>query len=149
MPGAYWRENYNELETLLQFSQEGRAFADIGEVDDWKTYYFAQHNGVPTRLLDWTQNFITALFFAIDGWSGETAPCVWIMQPCCVNQLSFGWAGLISPERNEELNGWMPTPIAKGSQKITTQDGKWVYDSANPIALYPRKNNPRLGACRK
>jgi len=59
MPGAYWRKDYDELDTLLEFSQEGRAFADIGEVDDWKTYYLAQHSGVPTRLLDWTENFIT------------------------------------------------------------------------------------------
>jgi hypothetical protein len=146
MPGAYWRTNYSELETLLQFSQEGRAFVDIGEVDDWKTYYLAQHSGVPTRLLDWTENFITALFFATDGWSGATTPCVWIIQPSCVNQLSIGWSGLISPERNDELNGWMPTQIAAGSQKITSKDGKWVYDSANPIALYPRKNNSRLVA---
>ena len=146
MPGAYWRANYDELGSLLQFSQEGRAFADVGEVDDWKTYYLAQHNRVPTRLLDWTENFITALFFATDGWSGDTKPCVWIIRPCCVNQLSLGWSGLISPERNAELNAWMPTPIAAGSQKVTSKDGKWVYDSANPIALYPRKNNPRLVA---
>ncbi len=144
MPGAYWRANYNELDTLLQFSQEGRAFADIGEVDDWKTYYLAQHNGVPTRLLDWTENLITALFFATDGWSGTTTPCVWIIRPCMVNQLSLGWSGLISPERNAELNAWMPTPISAGSQKVTSKDGKWVYDSANPISLYPRKNNARL-----
>jgi hypothetical protein len=144
MPGAYWRQDYSELDTLLQFSQEGRAFANLGEIDDWRTYYLAQHSGVPTRLLDWTENFITALFFATDGWSGETTPCVWIIRPTAVNELSFGWSGLISPERNLELNAWMPTSIAAGSQKVTSKDGKWVYDSANPIALYPRKNNSRL-----
>jgi hypothetical protein len=144
MPGAYWRKDYSELDSLLQFSQEGRAFADVGEIDDWKTYYLAQHNGVPTRLLDWTENFITALFFATDGWDGETKPCIWIIRPCCINQLSLGWSGLISPERNAELNAWMPTPISAGSQKVTSKDGKWVYDSANPLSLYPRKNNARL-----
>ncbi len=66
------------------------------------------------------------------------------MQPCCVNELSLGWAGLISPERNLELNAWMRTAIAAGSQKVTSKDGKWVYDSATPIAMYPRKNNARL-----
>jgi hypothetical protein len=144
LPGAYWRQNYTEIDTLLQFSQEGRAFADVGEVDEWRTYYLAQHNGIPTRLLDWTESLITALFFATDGWSGQTNPCVWIVRPCSINQLSLGWCGLISPERNEELNAWMPTRIAGGSQKITSKDGKWVYDSASPLALYPRKNNPRL-----
>jgi hypothetical protein len=45
MPGAYRRADYNEFSALLQFSQEGRAFADVGEVDDWKTYYLCKVNG--------------------------------------------------------------------------------------------------------
>jgi hypothetical protein len=146
LPGAYWRQDYDEMTALLRFSQEGRAFTEVGELDDWRTYYLAQHNGIPTRLLDWTENFITALFFATDGWVGDTRPCVWIIRPYEVNRLSFGWAGLVSPEQNLELKGWMPSSIAAGSQKITTKDGKWVYDSASPLALYPRKNNSRLVA---
>jgi FRG domain len=146
LPGAYWREGYNEWDTLLRFSQEGRAFADVGEIDDWKTYYLAQHNGIPTRLLDWTENFISALFFATDGWDGVTTPCVWIIRPCYINQLSIGWSGLVSPERNEELTAWAPTRIKAGAEEIRTKDGEWVYDSAKPLALYPRKNNARLVA---
>lgn len=144
LPGAYWRQNYKEIHALLQFSQEGRAFADVGELDDWRTYYLAQHNGVPTRLLDWTENFITALFFAVDGWKGDTRPCVWIVRPSQVNSLSINWAGLISPERNDEVNAWMPTKVEAGSQKVATKDGQWVYDSSKPLALYPRKNNSRM-----
>jgi hypothetical protein len=146
LPGAYWRRNFDEMTAVLRFSQEGRAFTEVGGLDDWRTYYLAQHHGIPTRLLDWTENFITALFFATDGWDGRTRPCVWIIRPCEINRLSFGWAGLISPERNLELSGWMPSSIAAGSQKITTKDGKWVYDSASPLALYPRKDNIRLVA---
>jgi hypothetical protein len=144
LPGAYWRTGYSEFEPLIQFSQEGRAFADVGELDDWRTYYLAQHHGIPTRLLDWTENFITALFFAVDGWDGTTRPCVWMIRPGHLNRLSIGWTGLISPERNPELNAWMPTAIQNGMQKVPSKDGKWIYDSARPLALYPRKNNPRM-----
>ena len=146
LPSAYWRTGYDEFQTLLQFSQEGRAFADVGEVDDWRTYYLAQHNGIPTRLLDWTENFITALFFATDGLKDGTNPCVWIVRPTQVNKLSLSWPGLISPERNDEVNAWMPTRIAAGPSKITTKDGQWVYDNSRPLALYPRKNNARMVA---
>jgi FRG domain len=144
LPGAYWRKGYNEFETLVQFSQEGRAFVDMGELDDWRTYYLAQHHGVPTRLLDWTENFVTALFFAVDGWRGDTLPCVWIILPAKINGLSMNWEGLISPERYKELNAWMPTSIRDGRKRVSSDDGDWVYDSAYPLALYPRKNNARM-----
>lgn len=143
-PGAYWRPSYDEFSPLLDFVQEGRAYADIGELDDWKTYYLAQHNGIPTRLLDWTESFSAALFFALDGWNGSTTPCVWVMRPEYLNELSVGWRGLISPEQNKELEIWLPRKIRKGANKVESADGKATYNSSMPLAIYPRKGNSRM-----
>jgi len=143
-PGAYWRKDYDEFPPLLDLVQEGRAFSEIGELDDWKTYYFAQHNGIPTRLLDWTESFSAALFFALDGWNGETTPCVWVIRPACLNELSTGWYGIVTPEQNKELELWLPRKIKDGSRKATSADRLGNYDSSLPLAIYPRKGNNRM-----
>jgi hypothetical protein len=143
-PGAIWRSNYDELEPLLTFTQEGSPFARIGSLDEWETYYFAQHHGMPTRLLDWTLSFGAALFFAFDNWDEATTPCVWIMQPYLFNQACIKWDGTISPENNPEVNIWLPRQM-KIHQAQTDRDGV-EYDNENPIAIYPRKNGGRLHA---
>ena len=145
LPGAYWRKGYDEKRSLLDFVQEGRAYAHIGELDDWRTYYLAQHHGVPTRLLDWTESFLSALFFAIDGWNGKTVPCVWILRPGLLNKLSINWRGIVTPEQNKELEMWLPTKIRTGPKSIAHKEGG-SYDSRLPIAIYPRKENARIVA---
>ena len=52
----------------------------------WNRYILMQHYGIKTRLLDWTQNAILALFFAIsDKPTYKPDSKVWILLPATLN----------------------------------------------------------------
>lgn len=57
----------------------------------WSWLFLMQHFGVPTRLMEWTQDALTALVFAVDttGLSPREAdkdPVVWCLEPARLNE---------------------------------------------------------------
>src|SRR5882762_8533598 len=80
------RDGYNysvNIEKALfdQFKREALPFLAARPQNDWEWLALAQHYGVPTRLLDWSESPSVSLFFAVWGNDDEDAGLYIIRRP--------------------------------------------------------------------
>lgn len=84
-----------EYNILTDFISEAcRFIKNIPESDIPAWLEVAQHFGVPTRLLDFTENPLVALYFACIG-SPEKSAAVWIINEPAYNKRFFGQSTII------------------------------------------------------
>ena len=112
--------------------------------DDWEYLFLMQHFGVPTRLLDWTENPYIALYFALTGaclqhpgtpFDDPPDSAVWVLNPTKWNRFVFRdvtFTGDVLSVGDPELRGYEPKSVMNN----------------NPVALYGTHNSPRIVAQR-
>lgn len=122
-------DEYLSLEDQMYRYYRALGYSLHGNESGWHLLYSMQHHGVRTRLLDWTESFPIALFFATDGWVSGNAR-VWMLNPLALNELSIGRREILSPGRL-----W---PYPDKNHK----DSK--HGQLHSIAVYPIKNNHRI-----
>lgn len=80
------------------FSREAEMFLNKNRIknNDWNKYFLMQHYGMDTRLLDWTESALIALYFSIsDNSFRKDNSVVWLLSPhnfnkSVINQFSNG-----------------------------------------------------------
>jgi hypothetical protein len=141
-----------EKELLARFRQRSIPFTTRSPTDEWEWLFLMQHYGVPTRLLDWSESPLMALFFAVTqaphsiGKSGRPVfggdSCIWLLDPeqwnkHSVDLKSFPGSVLTTDEPNAtaykpvgNVTTMKPFPIAlygsHNSQRIVAQRGVFV-----------------------
>lgn len=134
-------EEISALETELttRFVQRSLPFLQRSLTDDWDKLFLMQHYGVPTRLLDWSENPFVAIYFALTGAElKKTDASVWMCDPIGWNQAALdhiSYKGGVLDESSQLLRTYAPgTPVSQ----IPMQ----------PIMIYGTYNSPRIVAQR-
>ena len=86
-PGIFrYSEGSSELTLLTRFKQSASLLIDTTPKDDFDWMFLMQHYGVPTRLLDWSESPLTALYFAVSDINNETDSALWMLKPIELNK---------------------------------------------------------------
>lgn len=147
LPGAYFRSDCDELSLVLHFRSLSPSLLVREPSDDWEWYYLMQHYGIPTRLLDWTESPLAALYFALEEDAPGRLPCVWIMDPYSLNRLS-GEEYILHPYPDTDLKYWLPDYCGHRASVYTFLEGERFKDNTKPLSIYPKRYNPRIVAQR-
>ena len=131
--------NLEKLERsyLAEFRRRAAAFIDVGRLNDWELLAVAQHNGAPTRLLDWSRNPLAALWFSVATLptsSKASTPVVWRIAVSS-NEMSAS-SGAECPFEIEQTK-WFSPPHA--SPRILAQES---YFSIHKFSTKDRQYVP-------
>jgi hypothetical protein len=142
---------HNENKLLQMFRMKAQSFTSVstpgrGNTDEW--LFLAQHVGLPTRLLDWSESAILALYFALK----EEKPVVWMLNPMELNNYvirTLTGEDVIEPFDEFPLTWLRPDhSINIGHENIR---GAWERDKKGldlPVAVHPTYLHPRMSAQR-
>jgi hypothetical protein len=131
-----------ELEAGLFFEFQARARELHGQtLTDWEILFYMRHHGVATRLLDWTEVFAVALYFAVQSVPDGAVPCIWMLNPYTLNEHAKSWEtrDLIAPQYLGGSDGWDYSDFMTDYEDLS-------FGWRHPVALYPIQRSARLFA---
>ncbi len=123
-----------EKEMVRDFMLHSRLHLDVAPANYLEWLFIMQHYGVRTRLIDWTENPLAALYFSVSDSNSTSHGCVWLLDPWSLNRFSLGHKTI--PVSESEL--------MKRFFRNSSPSPSPIY----PVAIRPQRITPRIIAQR-
>jgi hypothetical protein len=146
-----------EFETIVRFRRGAASITDRPlppEHDRLAWLCFMQHHGAPTRLLDWSERILVALYFAVRADPSEDGE-LWVLDPNKLNAAAVGSPGLplsnsralrfLARQAESTLTPWalakhlkMPAAVENPIAFVRARDFRRVIGQSGAFTIHPK-----------
>ncbi len=137
-PSYIRNANAPETTLLSAFKQNASMLTNKQPVNGFDWMFLMQHYGIPTRLLDWSESPLVALYFALKKSDNEFDAVIWALKPTELNK--------IAKIKNKDEEFYIPSFEDDEIKGYSIESISSTKVELAPVAVIATRNNPRIQA---